>query len=250
MPIRGVALAVVAAALVAACAENPITGRQSIQLLGPGAEQQAGAQALTETLKGERVVTDPVFVAPVQRVGNRLLQGMGEDPTRWRFVVVDDPEPNAYALPGGYVVVHTGMFPIAGSDEGLATVMAHEIGHVVARHGGERVSRGTLTELGVGVLSSALGVGPELAQVLGTGAQLAINLPAERRQELEADYMGLVMMQRAGYDPAAALAFWQRMAAVSAQRGAPPEFLSSHPADATRIRQIQELIPKVRAESG
>ncbi len=244
---RAIALVAMLAAGLAGCAENPVTGRQSVQLMNPEAERSMGAQALTETLKGERVVVDPVFVEPVQRVGSRLVRAMGEDPAQWRFVVVDDPNPNAYALPGGNVVVHTGMFPIAGSDEGLATVMAHEIGHVIARHGGERASRNVLTELGVAAVSAALGGGQGMAQVLGTGAQLGINMPAERRQELEADHMGLVLMHRAGYDPAAALAFWERMAAASSRSGAPPEFLSTHPADATRIQQLRQLIQQVRA---
>jgi predicted Zn-dependent protease len=245
---RAILMVMAMAAALAGCAENPVTGRRSVQLISPTAERALGAQALTQSLRGERVVTDPVFVGAVQRVGSRLVRGMGDDPSQWRFVVVDDPSPNAYALPGGNVVVHTGMFPIAANDEGLATVMAHEIGHVVARHGSERASRNVLTQLGVGVLSSMLGGGP-MAQVLGTGAQLGLSLPAERRQELEADHMGLVLMERAGYDPAAALGFWQRMAGAANRSGA-PEFLSSHPADATRIRALQQLIPQVRAGYG
>lgn len=246
MTLRAIPLLVAMAAALAGCAENPITGRQSIQLMSPEAERGMGAQALTQALQGERVVTDPAFVQPVQRVGGRLVRVMGEDPSQWRFVVVDDPTPNAYALPGGNVVVHTGMFPIAGGDEGLATVIAHEIGHVLARHGGERASREVLTQLGVGVATSALGGGEGLAQALGMGAQIGLSLPAERQQELEADHMGLVLMHRAGYDPAAALAFWQRMAAAD-RGGAPPEFLSSHPADATRIEALRRLVPLVRA---
>lgn len=236
-----------AVVLVAGCAENPITGREGVQLLDVATEQRMGDAALRQVLASERIVRDPAYVAAVERVGRRLVAAAGGNPADWRFYVVDDPDANAYALPGGNVIVNSGMFPVAAGDPGLAVVMAHEIGHVVARHSGERVSRDAMTQIGAGVLASVLGGGSQLAGLLGAGAQIGLALPAERRQELEADYMGLVLMQRAGYPPEAALDFWRRMAIATQGRARPPEFLSSHPTDATRLQQIAAMIPEVKA---
>lgn len=234
--------------MVAGCAENPITGREGIQLMDVSAEERMGDAALREVIASNRIIRDPAYVSTVERVGRRLVAAAGGNPAEWTFVVVDDPDANAYALPGGNVIVTSGMFPVAAGDSGLAVVMAHEIGHVVARHSGERVSRDVMTQLGVGVLASVLGVPGQLAGLLGTGANVALTLPAERRQETEADYMGLVLMERAGYPPEAALDFWQRMAAAQQGRARPPEFLSSHPTDATRLQQIAQMIPEVKAK--
>ncbi len=247
---RHAVIAVAAAALLAACSTNPITGRESVQLVGTQQERQMGLRALRQELAGERVVTDPRIAGPVEAVGNRLVAAAGMDPREWRFLVVEDPAVNAYALPGGYVVVNTGMLPVAQDEAGLATVLSHEIGHVLGRHSGERVSRQVLTQLGIGVLSSALGGGGQLAQLMGAAASVGVNLPAARSQESEADYMGLAIMRMAGYDPAAAIGFWQRMQAATARRGRPPEFLSTHPSGGRRLEQIRDWLPEIRARYG
>jgi predicted Zn-dependent protease len=151
-------------------------------------------------------------------------------------------------MPGGKVVVYTGLMPIAQNETGLAVVIAHEIAHIIARHGSERMTHGLLAELGGMGLSAALENYPYETQELfmksyNAGAQYGVLLPYSRAHENEADHMGLIFMAMAGYDPHEAVAFWQRMAVAKQDKAAPPEFLSTHPADSTRIRKIKELIP-------
>jgi predicted Zn-dependent protease len=140
-------------------------------------------------------------------------------------------------MPGGKMAVYTGILPVTKDETGLAVVMAHEIGHAIARHGTERVS----LEMGPNIAIELLG--GENKALYSTATQLAVSLPWGRKQELEADEIGLIYMARAGYDPRQAVEFWKRMAAQS-KGGAPPEFLSTHPSDATRIEQLEDLLPK------
>ena len=179
--------------------------------------------------------------------------------TRWAprqyslFVnLVEDKQVNAWCMAGGKVVVYTGILPVAKDDAGLAVVLGHEIAHAIAEHGSERMSQGLIAELGGTALSTALAKKPEDTRnlwmtVYGVGAQYGALLPYSRVQESEADQLGLVFMTMAGYDPHVAIDFWERMAA---QKGgqAPPELLSTHPADATRIARIKEAIPAVIRE--
>jgi predicted Zn-dependent protease len=167
---------------------------------------------------------------------------------KWEFNLVEDPNVNAWCMPGGKVVVYTGILPVAKNEAGLATVMGHEIAHAFARHGAERMTQGLLVELGGMALEKALATRPEETRDLfmrsyGAGTQYGILLPYSRKQESEADHLGLIFMAMAGYNPNDALDFWQRMAASSSGQ-APPEFMSTHPADATRIRNIKKLIPE------
>jgi len=167
---------------------------------------------------------------------------------RWEFNLVESEDVNAWCMPGGKVVVYTGILPITQDETGLAVVMGHEIAHAVARHGNERMSQGLLFELGGMALSEALSKEPRRTQELwmtafGLGSQIGVILPYSRRHESEADYMGLIFMAMAGYDPRAAVSFWERMAQESGGF-APPEFLSTHPSDQTRIRQLEALIPE------
>jgi predicted Zn-dependent protease len=197
--------------------------------------------------------------AMVKRVGARIQEaverylasrGMGSRLAdyKWEFNLVEDKQVNAWCMPGGKVVVYTGLLPVAQDETGLAVVMGHEIAHAVAEHGNERMSQGLLTQLGGMALGEALTSRPAATKqlwmsVYGAGAQYGALLPYGRLQESEADHLGLIFMAMAGYDPHAAAAFWQRM---SAQKGgqAPPEFLSTHPSDATRIENIRKLIPE------
>jgi len=161
---------------------------------------------------------------------------------------VEDKEVNAWCMPGGKVVVYSGILPVTQGEAGLAVVMAHEIAHAVAEHGNERMSQGLLAQFGGMALSEALSARPEATQNLwmtayGVGAQYGAMLPYSRLQENEADHLGLIFMAMAGYDPNEAVTLWQRMAT---QKGgtAPPEFLSTHPSDAARIENIRRLIPE------
>ena len=229
----------IALLLVGACQTVPVTGRQQFNLIPASQDAQLGAQAYTEMLAGAKVRTSGPEHQMVNNVIQRLV-AVADAPSdfQWEVNVIDDPKTaNAWALPGGKMAVYTGILPITEDETGLAVVMAHEIAHATARHGTERMTQQLGAEL---VLSYAAG---EYAAIAGQAANLLIFMPWGRNQELEADHIGLVYMARAGYDPRAAVAFWERMA--NSAGSAPPEFLSTHPANETRIRQIQELLPEV-----
>jgi predicted Zn-dependent protease len=195
----------------------------------------------------------------VKRVGERIACAVDSYFTRnklsdrlkgyhWEFNLIQDSAINAWAMPGGRVAVYTGILPVARNDTGLAVAMAHEISHAIANHGDERLSQGLIAQLGGIALAEALRTRPELTQQLflaayGVGAQVGVLLPYSRLQESEADHLGLIFMSVAGYDPCAAVDFWRRM--MQAQKGAaPPEFLSTHPSDQNRLKDIQKLIPQ------
>jgi predicted Zn-dependent protease len=232
------------------CATVPITGRKQLLLLSEGEETALGLQSYQEVLAKEKVSADPAVNALVAQVGSRIAAATGKS-YQWEFKVVDKPDTvNAFCLPGGKVVVYTGLLPVAADEAGLATVIGHEVAHAIARHGGERVSQGLLTNVGIEAVMSAMGAKDPntvntVAGLLGAGVQMGVMLPFSRDQESEADRLGLIYMAKAGYDPEAALAFWQRMAAAS--QGAPPEFLSDHPSDARRIEQIRGWLPEAKA---
>ena len=232
------------------CATAPITGRRQLLLLSEGEETSLGLQSYQEVLTKEKLSTDPAANALVQQVGARIAAATGKD-YQWEFKVVDKPDTvNAFCLPGGKVVVYTGLLPVAKDADGLATVIGHEVSHAIARHGGERVSEGMLTNLGVEAVTASMGMkDPNTVQMvsglLGAGIQVGVLLPFSRDQESEADHMGLVYMAKAGFQPDAALAFWKRM--QDASQGAPPQILSDHPSDANRIGQIEGWLPEARA---
>jgi predicted Zn-dependent protease len=167
---------------------------------------------------------------------------------RWEFNLIESKDVNAWCMPGGKVAFYTGILPVCQDDAGIAVVMGHEVAHAVADHGAERMSQSLLAEMGGMALSAAVADQPQQTQALwmgafGLGAQYGVLLPFSRTQESEADHLGLIFMAMAGYDPQTAISFWQRM---SAQGGgaAPPEFMSTHPSDATRIKKIQEVMPE------
>jgi predicted Zn-dependent protease len=164
----------------------------------------------------------------------------------WDFNLVESPEVNAWCMPGGKVVVYSGLLPVAQDETGLAVVMGHEIAHAIARHGDERMSQSMLQEFGGLALTTYLEQKPAQTQQLwmtayGVGTTVGLMLPYSRTHESEADHMGLIFMAMAGYDPSASLAFWERMSA--GKGGAPPEFLSTHPSDQTRIANLRKLLP-------
>jgi predicted Zn-dependent protease len=246
--------------VLAACTTVPVTGRSSLQII-PGSELTA--MSLTQykqVLDESELSQDPAQVAQVRRVGERLAQateeflkakGYGPSGYEWEFnVIKDDDTVNAWAMPGGKVAVYTGLLPVAQNDEGLATVMGHEIAHVLAGHGNERMSQGLLTQLGGAALSVAVKEQPALTQQIfmgayGAGTQVGVLLPYSRLHESEADRIGLTLMALAGYDPRAAVPFWERMAAQSKSR--PPQLLSTHPAPETRIEDIKRYLPEALA---
>jgi predicted Zn-dependent protease len=240
-------LPLVALLALIACASAPYTRRSQLVLVSQEEEVKLGAQAFREVLSKSRVDPRPAVNQPVQEVGRRIAQAAKRPDFKWEFKVIDDPKQvNAFALPGGKVAVYTGLFPVAQDTGGLAVVMGHEIAHVLARHGAERMSQGVLAQMGGSVLSALLGGGPSANLVLaayGVGTQVGVLLPYSRTQESEADHIGLILMAQAGYDPRTAAAFWQRMERT-AGGGRTPEFLSTHPSHGTREEQIQAWLPE------
>ena len=223
----------------------PITGRSQLQLVSGEQEVQMGAEAYKEILAKAKISTDPAANALVTRVGTRIAAATGRSDLPWEFKVIDDPQTvNAFALPGGKVAVYTGILPITRDEAGLAVVLGHEVSHVMARHSAERISEQLGAELVAKGIGAAIGLDPQITQA---GAGLLVNtllLPWGRKQESEADHLGLIYMAKAGYDPHAARDLWIRMAEASKGRARPPEFLSTHPSEETRVRQIEGWLPE------
>jgi predicted Zn-dependent protease len=247
-------LALLTLALLAnltACETAPVSGRRQLILINNEQEMQLGTQAFAQA-KGKNAIShDAAANTAVSRVGQRIAAAT-ELKLPWEFVVFDSSQVNAFALPGGKVAVYTGILPVTQDDNGLATVLGHEIGHVLAHHGAERVSRSEVAQLGQGLAAALLGGGDPSSQqlvgaLLGAGVTYGIEMPFSREQEYEADRIGLSLMAQAGYDPRSALGFWQRM--MARQKGAGgPEFLSDHPSDQNRIAELEHLLPEAQAK--
>ena len=241
---------VVCACLIVACQTVEQTGRSQFIIASESQELQLGDQAYQETLKKNRLSTRSDWQAQLRRVGQRIAAATDKPDYKWEFNLIQGKEINAFALPGGKVVFWEGMMPVAQDDNGIAVVMGHEIAHALARHGAERMSQtmgaqaiGELLAAGVGQVSP--GMRDDFLKVYGLGTTVGILLPWGRTQESEADRIGLTLMAKAGYDPASAIAFWERMSKVSGDK--PPEFLSTHPSDITRINQIKQWMPEARS---
>lgn len=241
------------------CSTVPITGRSQLNLV-PASEMNAMSFAqYSEFIKSNKLSSNKTDVDMVRRVGAKIQKAVENyfvqknlskelDGYQWEFNVVESEEVNAWCMPGGKVVVYTGILPIAKDELGLSVIMGHEIAHAIAQHGSERMSLGLLQQLGGVALSVALKDEPETTQniylgVYGLGSTLGVILPFDRSHESEADRLGLIFMAMAGYDPNAAVEFWTRMAANSGG-GAPPEWLSTHPSNETRISDIKKLLPE------
>jgi predicted Zn-dependent protease len=245
--------------LPGSCSEVEITGRQQFIVVPDSLINSMAFQSYSEFLSQHKLSGNAEQTMMVKRVGNRIQTAVERycqenycaeklAGYQWEFNLVEDPNVNAWCMPGGKVVVYTGILPIAQDEAGLAVVMGHEIAHAFAKHGAERMSQNLFVEMGGIALSKALETRPAQTKELfmqsyGVGTQVAVLLPYSRVHENEADRLGLIFMAMAGYNPEEAVAFWQRMAAE--KKGAqPPEFLSTHPHDATRIRNLQNLVPE------
>lgn len=255
---RMVLLLVILSLVSLACSTVPISGRRQLNLIPAASVMSMSYQQYSEFLGANPLSEDRAATAMVNRVGKQIQQAtenyfaeqnMASELSgyEWEFNLVDSPEPNAWCMPGGKVVFYTGILQFTQDETGLAVVMGHEIAHAIARHGNERLSQGLLTQMGGIALSEALKSKPEQTRslwlgVYGLGAQVGVLLPYSRTHEKEADHLGLILMAKAGYRPEAAVTFWQRMSAAGGE--APPEFLSTHPAHDTRIREIERLIPE------
>jgi len=247
--VRYLVISLIVMLLAAGCATAPVTGRSQLLLVPEQQEMALGLEAYQQILAQERISQDPEINAMVKRVGSRIAAVSGHSDYNWEFTAIqDDKTANAFALPGGKVAVYTGLLPYTKTEAGLAFVMAHEVGHAIARHGGERMSQQLLLQLGQQGLNAAIADrSPTAIQALNLGYGIAgtvgVVLPFSRRQEYEADQIGLVLMAKAGYDPREATGFFQRMMSAS-DKPSPPEFLSTHPADQARIEAIKKMIPE------
>ncbi len=229
--------------LAAGCSTVPYTHRSQIMLVSESEDLKLGATAYGQVLKESRIVHDPQITDVVQRVGKRIATVADRPDYQWEFTVIDDSKTvNAFCLPGGKVAVYTGIFPVARDEAGLATVLGHEVAHALARHGAERMSQSELLQVGAAGVAVAAGAGGATQQAVmaayGLGSQVGIALPFSRSQESEADHIGLILMAKAGYDPQASVGLWQRMQADSQGKN-PPQWLSTHPAPATRVDDLR-----------
>ncbi|MCH2126621.1 MAG: M48 family metallopeptidase [Pirellulaceae bacterium] len=232
------------------CRSAPITGRKQVLLVEEREEMGLGLASYQQILQEEPLSQNQQFVEIVNRVGQRIATVAERPDYQWEFRVIASGQANAFALPGGKVAVYEGILPICESEAGLAVVMAHEIAHVLARHGGERMSHGYIKDAAGTFFKYATRTLDEqkrqLAdQAFGTASRYGVMLPYSRKHESEADKIGLLLMAKAGYDPAEAPRFWQRFAASSSDHQ-PLEFFSTHPADGRRASDLFELLPEAQ----
>lgn len=257
-------LGIIFIALVFACATNPLTGKNDLNFVSNSQLFPASFQQYDTFLKENKVVTGTQDAKNVEDVGKKIkdaaelwLKSLGHskylDGYQWEYKLVQSKDVNAWCMPGGKIVVFTGILPITKDNAGLATVMGHEVAHALSNHGAQRMSAAQLQQ--VGAVGVAVATGNQSAenqqlwqQYYGIGTQVGVMLPFSRSHESEADKIGLTLMAIAGYNPDKAIAFWERMAANSSGQ-APPEFLSTHPSDATRIANLKKLIPEAKANA-
>ncbi len=245
---------------IISCTSVPLTDRRQLSLIPASQMRQMGAQSYDEFIGQADVIEGTERAQMVKTVGRdvanaveRYMREHGEadqvKKLNWEFNLIQNDAANAFAMPGGKVAVFSGIMPIAETKTGLAVIMAHEVAHVIADHGNERMSQALLVQLGGVALNKALEEKPQLTRQLflaafGLGAQVGVLLPYSRLHESEADELGLVFMAMAGYDPREAVDFWQRMEKAHEGSGAPPEFLSTHPSHRTRIQNLKDSMPK------
>jgi len=241
------------------CSTVPLTGRKQLSFIPASEMNSLAMTSYKETLATSSLSTNAEQTSMIKRTGDRISKAveryMAEQNMssaikgfQWEFNLIDDPAVNAWCMPGGRVAFYTGILPICQNEAGVAVVMGHEIAHAVANHSGERMSQQLLVQMGGIGLSAAMKDKPQMTQqialsVFGASSQVALILPYSRKHEFEADKLGLIFMAMAGYDPNEAPKFWERMKALSGGN-APPQFLSTHPADAKRISELQAAIPE------
>ena len=245
--------AVALASFLAGCITNPETGRRQLLLVPESEMPQLGMNSFNQMKKEVPISKDARANELVQRVGKRIASVVNLPGAQWEFVVFESKEANAFCLPGGKIGIYTGILPITKDDAGLAAVMGHEVAHATLQHGRERISEGITTQ----VIGQGLGAAVNAADPRWTGAfnqlyspaaQLGVALPHSRTQESEADWRGLIYMAKAGYDPEASVAFWERFAAFNKQAGGTPWFLRTHPLDETRIQNLKQRMPEAKAQ--
>lgn len=234
--------------------KNPETGQISRVAMSSQQENVLGLQAFQDVLSQARIIDSGPEAEMVKRVAERLAAQTGEvgEKFEWSVALVDDPRVNAFCLPGGKIVIFTGILPVCQNEAGLATVMGHEIAHATARHGSQRVFQNQILQTALMGASFSLSEmdfqqRQTIMGLLGAGAQYGVLLPFGREHEVESDQMGLLYMARAGYDPREAIPFWERMGKAGGGNQ-PPEFMSTHPSHGTRIARLEEFMPRAMAQ--
>ncbi|MDT8402676.1 MAG: M48 family metallopeptidase [Bacteroidales bacterium] len=246
--------------LLTGCIMNLVTGRKQLRLVNDSELRLMATNEYRTFLSEHKILRagSNRDAATVERVGERIAAAIQQyydnkqmrqvlEGYVWEFNTVESKEINAWCMPGGKVVVYTGLLPVTQNETALAIVMGHEIAHAIAKHGNERMSQALVQQMGGMALNIALAQEPQETRDIfmtsyGIGSQMGAMLPWSRQQETEADQYGLIFTAMAGYDPREAIAFWERMS--SAGGGSPPEFLSTHPSDETRLRNLQQFIPE------
>lgn len=232
--------------LLAACGTVPYSQRHQLMTIAEAEEIELGETAFREVKGGAYLIEDSRLHV-IRRVGERIAAAAGKDDYRWEFILIGSDEANAFALPGGKVAFYSGILPYCGDEDGVAAVMAHEVAHVLARHGAERLSQARMLEFGGVAVSAVFSGGSPVVQrgalgAYGIGGKLGVLLPFSRKHEAEADEIGLVLMAKAGYDPRTAIDFWRRLLA-GGRDGKNSEILSSHPSGEDRVHRLGELMP-------
>ncbi len=228
-----------------ACTSTLYTDRSQIMLLDAQQEIALGEQNAKQILKNAKISNDNVLIQMIQRVGSRIAKGADRPDFQWEFYLLESPQINAFCLPGGKVFVYTGLMQIIANDDELAVVLSHEIAHAILRHGAERLSMQQLQQIGgsfLGMIVNATAPGYDglFSQAYNLGSNVGVMLPFSRSHELEADEVGIILMQKAGYNPRAALTFWEKMTQSSKSNST--DFFSTHPSDSKRIEALQKIL--------
>ncbi len=238
---------------LAGCVTNPETGRRQLLIVPESQMTQLGMSSFNQLKQQQPISRDPAANAMVKRVGERIRSVVNLPNAQWEFVVFDSKEANAFCLPGGKIGVYTGILPLTRDDAGLAAVLGHEVAHATLQHGRERMSEGLTSQvIGQGLGAYVDAKDPRWTAAFGAlygfGAQAGVLLRHSRTQEAEADHRGLIYMSKAGYDPEAAVAFWERFKAYGEKAGgSPPKFLSTHPPSLERIQNLKKWMPEAKA---
>lgn len=250
-------LSAIVGLFLVSCSTAPITGRRQLSFIGEGQEMQLGISEFDKMKQSTPISKDPAANQLVQKVGERIAAVAEEylPNAQWEFIVFQSKEANAFCLPGGKVGVYTGILPLTKDEAGLATVLGHEIAHAAAHHGAERMSQSLATQTAGQVLGAGLSAyDPRVQSAFSlfypTASKLVVELPYDRKQESEADHIGLILMARAGYDPHAAVEFWQRFSDFNKSQGGAGGFalLRTHPVDEVRIEQLKKWLPEALAQ--
>ncbi len=235
--------------LAQGCATVPHTQRKALILISPGQEAALGEQAYREILSQEKLSDNKKWTLVVDRVGRNIARVSDMPGLDWEFKLIESPQKNAFALPGGKVAVYTGIMEVARNEAGLAAIMGHEIAHAVARHGAERISQVLLVNMGLTVADLTLQNAENrdlILAAIGLSANVGLLLPYSRKHESEADHIGTLYMARAGYDPREAVALWERFA--DAETGRVPAFLSTHPPSRERAEALGSIAQKAMVD--